>query len=261
MNFFYRPPPMSEVIFLSKAAPVHMADEWFEIANLNHFWIRRRFAVLQKLAPGMDFRGKQLGEIGCGNGLVQQQLAEHYGVKVDGFDLNEYALRHSVAVNQPRYCYDIFDRHPEFADRYDALVLFDVLEHIEQEKAFLEMVLFHLKQEGQLLINVPAFMAFHSRYDEVVGHQRRYDFAMLDRVCSAAGLKCVARTYWGLPMVPLLLLRKLWLRGQTDPQQVTRRGYKPPGGAANWLLRLAAELEPIPQSLLGTSLMAIYRRE
>jgi hypothetical protein len=253
---------MSEVIFLSDAAPVHMADEWFEIATLKHFWIKRRFEVLRKLcsASGIDFHGRQLGEIGCGNGLVQEQLGQQYGVSVDGFDLNEYALRHSVAVNHPRYCYDIFDRHPQFADRYDAVVLFDVIEHIEQEKAFMEMVLFHLKKDGYLLINVPAFMAFHSRYDEVVGHQRRYDFAMLEKVCSSVGLKCVAKTYWGLPMVPLLLLRKFLLKGQTDAQQVTRRGYKPPGRAANALLGVAAKFETIPQSFLGTSLMAIYRR-
>lgn len=252
---------MSEVIYLSASAPVHMADEWFAIANREHFWIKRRFDVLRKLAAGLDLRNKVIGEIGCGNGLVQQQLEQHFGVTVDGFDLNEYALRHSVATNQPRYCYNIFDRNPRFAARYDVLVLFDVLEHIEsdKEKEFLETVRFHLKAGGSLLINVPAFMALHSRYDEVVGHQRRYDINMLENVCSAVGLKCVAKTYWGLPMVPLLLLRKIWLKGQTDPKQITRRGYNPPGQAANFILKGVAALEPIPQTWLGTSLMGIYR--
>ena len=252
---------MSEVIYLSDSTPVNMADEWFEIANRKHFWIKRRFDVLRKLAGALDLRNLQVGEIGCGNGLVQQQLGEHFGMKVDGFDLNEHALRNSVATDHPRYCYNIFDRNPKLEARYDVLVLFDVIEHIEQEKSFLEMVLFHLKEGGLLLINVPAFMAFHSRYDEVVGHQRRYDFAMLENVCSAVRLKQVSRTYWGLPMVPLLLLRKLWLARQTDPGLVTRRGYKPPGRAANFLLALSAKLEPIPQRILGTSLMAIYRKE
>jgi SAM-dependent methyltransferase len=250
---------MSEVIYLSESAAVHMSDEWFDIAHGEHFWIKRRFDVLSKLARGLELQNKHVGEIGCGNGLVQQQFAEHYGVTVDGFDLNEYALRNSVATDQPRYCYDIFDCNPQFAARYDVLVLFDVIEHIEQEKPFLERVLYHLKEGGLLLINVPAFMAFHSRYDEVVGHQRRYNFATLENACSAVGLQRVTRTYWGLPMVPLLLLRKLWVKGQTSPRVVTRRGYDPPGRVASYCLSVGAKWEPIPQRLLGTSIMAIYR--
>ena len=251
---------MSEVIYLSDSAAVDMADEWFDIANREHFWIKRRFDVFRALARGIELRGKRIGEIGCGNGLVQQQFAEHYGVTVDGFDLNEYALRNSVAVDQPRYCYNIFDCNPQFAGRYDVLVLFDVLEHIDEETPFLEKVLFHLKEGGLLLINVPAFMAFYSRYDEVLGHHRRYSLAQLHQVCAKVGLEPVAQTYWGLPIVPLLLLRKVWVKGQRDPRLVTRRGYAPPNKAVGASLSIAAKLEPIPQRLLGTSVMAFYRK-
>ena len=252
---------MSKVIYLSHTAPVHMADDWFDLATSEDFWIKRRFDVLRTLADGLDLGNKRVGEIGCGCGFVQHQLGKHYGIEVDGFDLNEHALLNSVATDQPRYCYNIFDRNPQFAARYDVLVLFDVIEHIEQEKAFLEMVLFHLKEGGCLLINVPAFAVLHSRYDEVMGHQRRYDFAMLEVACSAVGLTRVARTYWGLPMVPLLLLRKLWLKGQKDPRVVTRRGFIAPGRVVNFFLTIVARLEIIPQGLMGTSLMAIYRKE
>ena len=37
---------MSELEFLSPAAPVAMADEWFEIATANHFWMKWRHEVL-----------------------------------------------------------------------------------------------------------------------------------------------------------------------------------------------------------------------
>ena len=252
---------MSEVIYLSDSAPVHMADDWFDLAQSDDFWIKRRFDVLRKLMAGFDFQEKKVGEIGCGCGFVQRQFAEDYGVTVDGFDLNEAALRKSVATGQPRYCYDIFDRNPQLAEKYDVVVLFDVIEHIEQEKPFLEMVLYHLKEGGLLLINVPAFAILHSRYDEVMGHQRRYDFAMLEAACGRVGLTRVARTYWGFPMIPLLLLRKLWLKRIKDPRLVTQRGFTAPNRLVNSLLSLAAKLESIPQSVMGTSLMAIYRKE
>ena len=192
--------------------------------------------------------------------MMQKQFEEHYGLQVDGFDLNAQALNCSVATNHPRYCYNVFDRNPQFAARYDVLILFDVLEHIEQEKPFLEAVLFHLKAGGHLLVNVPAFMSLHSRYDEVVGHQRRYTIATLEAVCAQAGLKRIARTYWGLTYVPLLLMRKLWLMREKDAQRVTRRGYQAPSRLINRLLTVGGRLEPIPQSWLGSSVMAIYRK-
>ena len=252
---------MSEVIYLSPPAPVHMAEEWFKVANENHFWIKRRFEVLRKMGRDISFASKQIGEIGCGYGLVQKQLEQHYGVMVDGFDLNADALRDSVAGNHPRYCYNIFDRNQQFASHYDFLILFDVIEHIEQEKSFLDAVLYHLKAGGYLLINVPALMSFYSIYDKVVGHQRRYTLQTLEALCAGMGLKRIAATYWGLPLIPILLLRNLRVAGQTNPQLVIRQGYKPPGRLANLSLQFLSALEPLPQRLLGTSLMVVFRKE
>jgi SAM-dependent methyltransferase len=252
---------MNEVVYLSPPTPVHMAEEWFKVANERHFWIKRRFDVLRKIGGDISFAGKKIGEIGCGYGLVQKQLEQHYGVLVDGFDLNADALRDSVAVNHPRYCYNIFDRNPQFAAHYDVLILFDVIEHIEQEKAFLDAVLFHLKAGGLLLINVPALMSFYSIYDKVVGHQRRYTLQTLEELCAGMRLKKVAATYWGLPLIPILWLRNLRVARQTNPQLVIRHGYKPPGVIANMGLQFLSALEPLPQRLVGTSLMVIYRKE
>jgi SAM-dependent methyltransferase len=252
---------MDEVIYLSHPAPVHMADEWFKIASGAHFWIRRRFDVLRKLAKNIPIRGQKMGEIGCGYGLVQKQVEEHYGIKVDGFDLNADALRDSVARNHSRFCYDVFECNPRLAAQYDLLALFDVLEHIEQEKPFLEAVLYHLKPGGHLLINVPALMTFYSAYDKVVGHQRRYSMPSLHAACTEVGLKRVVVTYWGLPLVPFLWLRNLRVSRQKDPQRVIQVGYKPPNQLANQFLNAWCRLELVPQRLLGTSLMAIYRKE
>ena len=237
-----------------------MAVEWFDIATPNDFWIKRRFEALRKLLRPLPANGFRVGEIGCGHGLVQQQFEKQYGLKVDGFDLNEAALRSSVALNHSRYCYNIFDRNPDFAGAYDLLVLFDVLEHIEDEEGFLGAVLFHLKPGGFLAINVPALMILFSRYDQIMGHQRRYTIKRLNEVCTKMGLSTVAETYWGLPFVPLLLLRRLWLAGQTDPMAVTRRGYQPPGRLVNSLLNACGCLEPIPHRLLGTSAMGLFRK-
>ncbi len=252
---------MSEVVYLSPPTPVHMAEEWFKVAQDTHFWIKRRFDVLRKISGEHSWEGKKIGEIGCGHGLVQKQLGQNYGVLVDGFDLNAEALRDSVAASHPRYCYNIFDRHPQFSAKYDLLILFDVIEHIEQEKPFLEAALYHLKPGGHLLINVPAFMGLYSQYDIAAGHQRRYTLQTLEQLCASMELKRVTATYWGLPLIPIMLMRNLRVTGQTDPQIVIRRGFKQSGRLANRLLGFLSLWEPLPQRVLGTSLMAIYRKE
>ncbi len=63
---------------------------------------------------------------------------------VDGYELNEFALSQSVAMDQPRYIYDIYERREELKGKYRMIIMFDVIEHIEDEKGFLDAVLFHL---------------------------------------------------------------------------------------------------------------------
>src|SRR5437870_3830747 len=42
--------PGRDITYLSAPAEVSMGNRWFEIASVDHFWIRRRFEVLQRLA-------------------------------------------------------------------------------------------------------------------------------------------------------------------------------------------------------------------
>ena len=128
---------MSAIIHFSEGMPVNMADSWFEVATLDHFWIRRRFDVLRRLL-GKDYRPSGLvAEVGCGHGLVQSQFRSAYGLAVDGFELNEHALAASVATDQPRFIYDIHERREELGGKYDLIILFDVIEHIEDDAGFL----------------------------------------------------------------------------------------------------------------------------
>src|SRR5258708_17521088 len=124
--------------YLSQPVAVSMAYRWFEIASLGHFWIRRRFAVLQRLAGHRISVARELGEIGCGHGLLQRQIEDAYRREVTGFDLNEGALRQSASRLSRVCCYDIFQRDPALHSRFDAILLFDVLEHISDESRFLQ---------------------------------------------------------------------------------------------------------------------------
>lgn len=126
------------VTVVSNPKPVNMADEWFEIANLKHFWIRRRFNVLVALLEDLNLSPECACEVGCGNGLVQRQIEDHFNTPVDGIDLNLEALKASLSRTGKLFFYDIFEKMPEFQEKYDFLILFDVLEHIEDQLGFLK---------------------------------------------------------------------------------------------------------------------------
>lgn len=243
--------------YLSPPAEVSMADRWFEIASVEHFWIQRRFEVLQRLAGDLIISAKEMAEIGCGHGLLQRQIEDGYGREVAGFDLNQYALKQNISRRSSVSCYDIFRADSTLRSKFDAIFLFDVLEHISDEDSFLGAILFHLAGRGKLVLNVPAGQWAYSEYDQAVGHVRRYSIGMLQETAARSGLQVQVWTYWGLPLLPTLALRKLWLKGKHDKRRIISSGFHSRSRAINSFLRLASRCEVVPQKLLGTSLMAV----
>jgi hypothetical protein len=246
--------------YLSHPSAVHMADTWFDISCLSHFWIRRRYEVLCSAMRRVPVPKGHVAEIGCGNGLLQAQLENLSRISVDGFDLNEEALKRNNVKRGNLYCYDIHQRDVCFKERYSAIFLFDVLEHIEEEDKFIDSVLFHLSKDGLLYLNVPAFNSLFSAYDVAVGHQRRYDRMMLQRVASKNGLEVLHWTYWGLPLVPLLVIRKLLLASKENENLVST-GFHYRNRLLNSLLLGLSQCEWLPQHFRGTSLMAVLKRK
>lgn len=235
-----------------------MADHWFEIASIDHFWIRRRFEVLRRLAGPMIAGAREIAEIGCGHGLLQLQIENSFHREVTGFDLNEVALKKNLSSLGSICCYDIYQKDPRLRERFDLILLFDVLEHIDDESRFLTALLFHLAPKGKLIVNVPAGQWAYSAYDQAAGHHRRYAIHSLREVARHNNLEVTAWSYWGLPLLPILLLRKLWLLGCHDEGKIISSGFDSRNGFINHLLGLVSQCEPIPQKILGTSLMTVF---
>ena len=235
-----------------------MDDRWYEIANLDHPWIARRFDVLQRLAGHLIKDAAAIAEIGCGHGLLQRQIEDRYHVEVTGFDLNACALNQTACRVSPVCCYDVLERNPEYGARFDLIFLADVLEHIADQDAFLRAVMFHLAPGGSIVVNVPALQSLYSGYDRAVGHLRRYRLHTLASVASRNKLGLAHYTYWGLPLLPLLVLRKLWMLMQSRDDAIAA-GFDTRGPVRDRALRWLSLCEPIPQRWIGTSLAAVLR--
>lgn len=250
-------PAESPVIFKSAPLTGIMAEQYFDLATPSHFWCRRRFEVLRKLAGDRLRSATEVGEIGCGNGVLQRQIEDAYDLAPAGFDLHEAALRHNMCRRGKVYCYDIHDRAEEFRKAFDVLLMFDVLEHIADEDRFLESARFHLADGGCIIINVPALQWLYSPYDRIQGHQRRYSLDALYEVAYRNGFRVSGSTYWGGPLVPIVALRKAMLtigKAQLDNYST---GFDPRGDLINTCLYGLSRCEFLPQRIAGTSAMAV----
>lgn len=74
------------------------------------------------------------------------------------------------------------------ADRFDAIICFNVLEHIADDASALSRLRDVLRPGGRLLLLVPAHPSLSSPFDRAVGHERRYTKAGLAAALAGAGL-------------------------------------------------------------------------
>jgi SAM-dependent methyltransferase len=249
---------MSHLEYLSPSIPVSMTDDWFEIADENHFWMQWRFNILLKYKKYLPIDGERILEIGCGNGIVMHQFENQLNYTVDGCDLNLKALNLARKGKGRLMLYNIYDKNPDLLKKYSAVLLMDVIEHIDDDVDFLKTATRYLKPGGIVVINVPALMSLFSNYDREAGHVRRYDKKMLSEVFEKAGISTLKMVYWGGSLLPVAMLRKLVL-SFTPKDKIISRGFKPPGNLVNKSFKLLMNLETgLPfNPVLGTSLLAI----
>ena len=248
---------MREIEVLSRPQTVSMAGEWFEFATADHFWMQWRHRLLVRALKRAGVPVRRALEIGCGHGVARNMLERDFDFPVDGCDLNRTALDMAKPGRGQLFVYDIFDQAPSLLEHYDAVFLLDVIEHISDDAAFLRAAFRHLRPGGLWVINVPASQRLFSDYDRVAGHLRRYSTNGLAHLLDRCGIETQTIWPWGLPMVPLLLARKILLR-RTKIADVIRTGFVPPNGLSRWLLHGLKNSEmalPFPMPF-GTSILA-----
>jgi SAM-dependent methyltransferase len=238
--------------------------EWYELASSDHFWLqwRLRAALRQIDTVGLP-RGERLLvlDVGGGMGVLREQLEAETAWTIDITDLHPSAVSGARRGRGRNLRYDVTEHRADMVGAYDVVVLFDVLEHVDGPLRFLESLGRHLKDGGHLLVNVPALRTLFSGYDVAAGHLRRYDRSSLAEEVRPAGFAVEDVRYWGLSLVPLLLLRKLLLAGRSGPD-VIRAGFRPPSAWINraLLALMRAETALVSRPLLGTSVLLAARK-
>lgn len=252
---------LNEIKFLNEPLPVSMADEWFIHGTSNHFWVRHRNELIRKHFGKLISESNEVAEIGCGSGLVLSYLSKAFCRKIDGFELNLNALRLCSRIDGTLYIYDVLQRQAPYLERYDLLMMMDVLEHIENEQEFLCAVRDHITPQGYLLIGVPMRQHLYSAYDRADGHYRRYGQEYLKSVVESSGFDVINIVQWGHAYLPLLLLRKVILGDKVTGDQAIKQGFAI-SPLMNKLLGVLKYLDRVPLfSITGSSSMILAKKK
>jgi SAM-dependent methyltransferase len=101
-----------------------------------HFWFESRNRMLRELLrlylPRSGGRTRFL-EIGCGTGFVLRMLAEIPGLEVSGSEIHLSGVKMAARRVPGVEVFQMDALRMEFAQSYEAIGLFDVLEHLDAD--------------------------------------------------------------------------------------------------------------------------------
>ena len=167
------------------------------------FWFRHRNRCIVSLVKTLPPRGPVL-DVGGGNGVVAAALSRAGLAAIVVEPSVEGARNARRRGLEPVICATTSSAGFPRAS-VAAIGLFDVLEHIEDDTAFLRQMHALLQPEGRLYLTVPAYEALWSAEDDYAGHHRRYTLRSLRAALRGAGFDIEYATYF-FTFLPLAIV-------------------------------------------------------
>jgi SAM-dependent methyltransferase len=178
-------------------------SEYYEVEDKHWWFIGRRRIILRLLSRYFardNEKTRSLLDIGCGTGTMLSYLSKFgsaQGVDADEAAVSFCQLRGLQNVQQ-------FDgRKLPFSDgTFDLVTMFDVLEHIEDDRSALKEVFRVLKARGLFMFTVPAYQFLWGAQDIVSHHKRRYLLSDLRSRIRASGFELLRISYFNSILFP-----------------------------------------------------------
>lgn len=186
-----------------------MADLYQQMAKVEdtHWWFRGRRTIVTDIIRRMDLpEGATILDAGSGTGGNLEMLSKFghvFAMEMDG-EARRLADARGIVTVEPG---EMPDNIPFGQMRFDLIVMFDVLEHIEQDFNSLAALHGRLAEGGRLLLTVPAFELLWSMHDTMHHHKRRYGVHPLTRLLERAGYRVTFASYinfWLFPFIAAL---------------------------------------------------------
>jgi SAM-dependent methyltransferase len=182
---------------------------WEQISAVEdrHWWFTARRSIILHLVSQLAPAGASVLDIGCGTGFTLEALAQRYdawGLEPDAAvrARTREAVRHRVLAGDTGNLSALAGR------TFDVVLLLDVLEHVENDRAELSAAMAALAPGGKLVITVPADPSLWSDHDIRNGHYRRHTEASLRALLAGAGLAPTLLTHMNSRLYPLARMHR-----------------------------------------------------
>jgi len=149
-------------------------------------------------------------EIGCGRGDVSAYLAGK-GWQGAAIDFSDAAVV-QASTNLRAFPQVTVEKNSldEISGAFDCIIMWDVLEHMEDDGGALRMVERLLRPGGQLLLAVPSNPREWRWDDDFYGHFRRYTVADMTEKLTQAGMP--PQVFWDFTYPLFWLMRRIYTR-------------------------------------------------
>lgn len=231
--------------YFAQLAEYEEKNFWFVARNRLIVWL------VQKYFPN----ARSFLEIGCGTGFVLSGIAAASPkLSLSGSELFPQGLVFAASRVPTASLFQMDACSIPFADEFDVIGAFDVLEHIEEDELVLRQIHQALAPGGGLLLTVPQHRFLWSRQDETACHVRRYEARELRRKVEQAGFAVERMASFVSLLLPLMALSRRRKRGggtrKFDPMDELRMG-----GFANAALKMLLQFE-VSLTRIGVSFPA-----
>ncbi|MGE3805099.1 MAG: class I SAM-dependent methyltransferase [Gemmataceae bacterium] len=135
---------------------------------------------------------------------------------------------------------------------FDTILYVDVLEHIEDDRAEMELAAQHLKPGGRLVVLAPAHNWLYTPFDKAIGHFRRYNKSMLAAAAPA-----------NLPRIRLRYLDSVGLLASLANRLLLQKSMPSPKQIWVWdrfMVRPSRWLDPLLFFSLGKSVLGVWQK-
>ena len=186
---------------------------WDAIAKVErrHWWFRGRREIVARVLERRLPPGASVLDVGCGTGFVLERLAERYEVTGLEPDASVRARAHpSIASKLLPGGSD--DLSAVSGRQFDAVLMLDVLEHVDDDVAALRQVRSVIRAAGLLLMTVPANPKLWSQHDVLNQHRRRYSTAVLAEALRTADYRVIHLTHINSRLYPLAWVHRITAR-------------------------------------------------
>ena len=139
-----------------------------------------------------------------------------------------------------------------FKKKYDLILYFDVLEHIENDLKEVKIAKKKMQKGGYLIFNVPAHQKFYNSFDKSVGHFKRYNKKDFILIAKKTDLKIVSLLYYDSIGFLFLILNKIFF--------LNNKNLKSKITLWNFLIPISKIIDIMTFNQIGKSLLCVYKK-